>query len=133
MKINVVLCNCSGLNKRFEKTDMNTLPFQIECDMDVHYTVVHPQLCGKGGNGMLEDLLRGAGPDTYVIVGGCSPDVQRQLLRGALEQAGFPEERLISVDIRGVDNDAAYTAIMQRVSELKERQGELVAPDCFGG
>jgi hypothetical protein len=133
MKINIILCNCSGLNKRFEKMDMNTLPFQIECDLDVQYTIVHPQLCGKGGNTMLEQLLKGVPEDTYVIVGGCAPDIQRQLLGGALERANFPAERLISVDIRGKDNDQSYATILGKISELLEMRGEPQTVDSFGG
>jgi hypothetical protein len=47
MKIKVLLCNCKGLCASFKNTDMNTLPFAVESDLDVQYALLHPQLSGK--------------------------------------------------------------------------------------
>ena len=55
MKIKVLLCNCKGLCPSFKNADMNTLPFQVESELDVQYTVVHPQFCGQGGNAVLSE------------------------------------------------------------------------------
>jgi len=48
MDIKVLLCNCKGLCDPFKAADMNTLPFAVESDLDVQYSVLHPQLCGQG-------------------------------------------------------------------------------------
>ena len=58
MEIKVLLCNCKGLCDSFKAADMNTLPFAIESDLDVKYSVLHPQLCGQGGNAVLADVFR---------------------------------------------------------------------------
>ncbi|MDH5626098.1 MAG: hypothetical protein OEY21_08325 [Nitrospira sp.] len=50
MEIKVLLCNCKGLCDSFKDSDMNKLPFEVESDWDVKYTVLSPQLCGQGGN-----------------------------------------------------------------------------------
>lgn len=63
MEIKVVLCNCKGLCESFKEADMNTLPFAVESDLDVKYTVLHPQLCGQGGNAVLADALASSGKD----------------------------------------------------------------------
>ena len=49
MEIKVLMCNCKGLCDSFKDSDMNTLPFEVESDLDVKYTVLRPQLCGQGG------------------------------------------------------------------------------------
>ena len=49
MEIKVTLCNCKGLCPSFKGTDMNTLPFEVERELDVSYTILHPQLCGQAG------------------------------------------------------------------------------------
>jgi len=46
MKIKLLLCNCKGLCPSFQNTDMNTLPFEVESELDIQYAVLHPQLCG---------------------------------------------------------------------------------------
>jgi len=61
MKIKILLCNCKGLCPSFKNTDMNTLPFQVESELDVDYAIVHPQLCGQGGNEVLADIMRQSG------------------------------------------------------------------------
>ena len=58
MEIKVLLCNCKGLCDSFKAADMNTLPFAVESDLDVKYSVLHPQLCGQGGNAILEDVFK---------------------------------------------------------------------------
>ena len=58
MKIKTVICNCKGLSPSLRNSDMNTLPFEIELDLDVDYAIVHPQLCGAGGSKVMEDVLR---------------------------------------------------------------------------
>jgi len=50
MEIKVLLCNCKGLCDSFKDSDMNKLPFEVESDWDVKYTVLSPQLCGQEGN-----------------------------------------------------------------------------------
>lgn len=58
MKIKVLLCNCKGLCDSFKDSDMNRLPFEVESDLDVKYTVLSPQLCGQGGNAIARSVSR---------------------------------------------------------------------------
>ena len=69
MDIKVLLCTCKGLCDSFKESDMNTLPFEVESDLDVKYTVLSPQLCGQGGNAILEEAMKTAKPDSYLLVG----------------------------------------------------------------
>lgn len=121
MEVKVLLCNCKGLCASFKDADMNTLPFAIESDLDVKYTVLHPQLCGQGGNAVLEDVFRSATPDTYVLVGACAPDTQAKLFKRIMRTTGFDEHHMISVDIRGVDNDGIEKRIKEAVEGLLKR------------
>lgn len=118
MEIKVLLCNCKGLCGSFKDANMNTLPFAIESDLDVKYTVVHPQLCGQGGNAILEDVFRSAGPDTYVLVGACAPETQAKLFKRIMRTTGFDERRLVSVDIRGTDNEGIEARLKEAVERL---------------
>jgi heterodisulfide reductase subunit A-like polyferredoxin len=118
MKIKVLLCNCKGLCPSFRNSDMNTLPFQIESDLDVQYSIVHPQLCGQGGNQALSDALKAADDDTYVLCGACAPEAQEKLFKKILRATGFPPERFAAVDIRGTDNEGILNRLRVKVDEV---------------
>ncbi len=113
MEIKVLLCNCKGLCDSFKAADMNTLPFAIESELDVKYSVLHPQLCGQGGNAVLADVFKSTDPDTYVLVGACAPETQLRLFKRVMRKSGFDEHRFFPVDIRGTDN----AGIEQRLKE----------------
>jgi hypothetical protein len=126
MKIKVLLCNCKGLCNSFKDADMNTLPFQIESELEVQYSVLHPQLCGQGGNEVLMEILResAADPDTYIVSGACAPEAQVKLFKKVLRNTGFDEKRFIAVDIRGTNNEGILDRIREKVEELvKARAG----------
>jgi len=126
MKVKILLCNCKGLCKSFKDSDMNTLPFQIESELDVEYVALHPQTCGQGGNAILTEILReSAGdPDTYVISAACAPEAQVQLFKKVLRNTEFDETRFITIDIRGTDNDGILARIKEKVEQLvKAREG----------
>jgi heterodisulfide reductase subunit A-like polyferredoxin len=127
VKIKMLLCNCKGLCPSFKQTDMNTLPFQIESELDVEYTVLHPQLCGQGGNAILEDVLRAADDDTYVVVGACAPEAQEKLFKKVLRTTGFDERRLVSVDIRGTDNDGILDRLRGALEGVLRSPQEVAA------
>jgi heterodisulfide reductase subunit A-like polyferredoxin len=118
MKIKVLLCNCKGLCPSFKNSDMNTLPFQVESELDVQYTIVHPQFCGQGGNEALADVLRSADQDTYIVSGACAPEAQEKLFKKLLRVTGFPAERFITLDIRGTDNEGILARLKQTVEEV---------------
>lgn len=126
MNIKILLCNCKGLCDSFKGTDMNTLPFQIESDLDVNYTMLHPQLCGQGGNGILADVLResAADPETYVVVGACAPEAQVKLFKKILRNTGFDEKRFIPLDIRGTNNDGILIRLKEKVEALLKQPKE---------
>jgi len=127
MKIKVVLCNCKGLCPSFRTSDFNTLPFQIESELEVRFAVVHPQLCGQGGNEALADILSqsAAEPDTFVLSAACDPDAQSKLFRKLLRKTGFPPERFVAVDIRNTDNEGIVTRIRETVEGLLAAQPQL--------
>jgi hypothetical protein len=94
---------------------MNTLPFDIESALDVDYAIVHPELCGMGGNRVMEDILRSAedDPDTFVIVGACDQEAQLRLFRKLFCKTGFVQGHYLAVDARGATN----SEILQRLSD----------------
>jgi len=120
MEIKILLCNCKGLCDSFKEADMNTLPFNVESDLDVQYTIAHPQLCGLGGNKALEDVLRQSAmdPETYVVVGACAPNAQAKLFRKVLRDTGFDERRFVPLDIRGTTNDGIVERLRTAVEPL---------------
>lgn len=139
MEIKVLLCNCKGLCDSFKEADMNTLPFAIESDLDVKYSVLHPQLCGQGGNAVLGDVFKSADPETYVLSGACAPETQAKLFKRIMRTAGFDESRFIPVDIRGTDNDGieqrlkeAVEGIVRRAEEAAQAALFLVMPGVLG-
>lgn len=121
MKIKILLCNCKGLCPSFKGSDFNTLPFEVESDLDVRYTILHPQLCGQGGNEVLADVLRQSAtePDTYVVSGACAPEAQEKLFQKLLRKTGFDPKQFVPLDIRGTDNEGI-------LARLKEKDEALV-------
>ncbi len=129
MNVKILLCNCKGLCASFKNADMNTLPFQVESDLDIKYAVLHPQLCGQGGNEFLTEVLRdsAANPETYVAVGACTPEAQMKLFKKVLRNTGFDEKRFIPLDIRGTNNDGILGRLKEEVEALlKQREDEPV-------
>ncbi len=120
MKIKTLLCNCKGLCPSFKNTDMNTLPFELESDLDISYAIVHPELCGQDGNEILEDVLRAAeqDEDTYVVVGGCAPEAQKKLFKKILRNTGFPEDHFVPVDIRGTNNHGILERLREKIQAV---------------
>lgn len=127
MNIKVLLCNCKGLCASFKDTNMNTLPFQVESDLDIQYAVVHPQLCGQGGNQVLTEVLReSADPQTCVVSGACAAEAQLKLFKKVLRNAAFDEKRFVPVDIRGTDNDGILSRLKRTVEALAKRDDKDV-------
>jgi heterodisulfide reductase subunit A-like polyferredoxin len=129
MELKVLLCNCKGLCPSFRDADMNTLPFQVESDLDIRYAVLHPQLCGQGGNAILEDVLRSAGPNTIVVVGACAPEAQVKLFKKLLRASGFDEKRFVSVDIRGTNNETILDRLRSAIERIvRDREKSELTP-----
>ncbi len=120
MNIKVLLCNCKGLCPSFKNSDMNTLPFQVESELDVQYTVVHPQLCGQGGNEVVADIMRqsASDPDVYIVGGACAPEAQFKLFRKVMRNAGFDEKRFVALDIRGTSNEGILMRLKEAVESI---------------
>ena len=119
MRVKTLICNCKGLSPSFRNSDMNTLPFEIESDLDVDYAVVHPQLCGEGGNMVMEDVLRSAedDPDTLVIVGACEPEAQRKLFQKVFRKTGFDQDHFVAMDIRDATNEGILDRLRKKIEE----------------
>lgn len=83
MKVKTVICNCKGINLAFKNADMNTLPFELESELDMSYAVVHPEICGPGGSNLLHEILGEAAGDSdvYVVCCGCASELQSRLDR----------------------------------------------------
>jgi len=129
MKPKVLLCNCKGLCGSFKDTDMNTLPFSIESDLDVEYAVLHPQLCGQGGNKVLAEILREAAADHggSVVSAACAPEAQAKLFKKVLRETGFPEDRFVPLDIRGTDNEGILARLRRTVESLSKEETKSAA------
>jgi heterodisulfide reductase subunit A-like polyferredoxin len=128
MKIKVLLCNCKGLCQSFKDSDFNTLPFEVESELDVQYTMLHPQLCGQGGNEVLADILRQSAPDpeTYIVCGACAPEAQDKLFQKLLRKTGFDPKRFVPLDIRSTNNEGILARLKEKVEALV-REHENVA------
>ena len=98
---------------------MNTLPFEIENGLDVDYSLVHPQLCGAGGNRVMEDVLRSAedDPDTFVIVAACEVEAQQRLFEKVFRKTGFNQNHFVPVDIRDAGNEGILDRLREKIAE----------------
>ena len=120
MKIKTLVCNCKGVEETFKTSDMNTLPFELESELDMTYAAVHPYLCGPGGQEMMADVLESAedDPDTYVLLCACAVDAQKKLFKKTVHKAGFDENHLAYMDIRGETNDGILERVRVKVESL---------------
>ncbi len=132
MKIKVLLCNCKGLCPSFKNTDMNTLPFLVESELDVDYAIVHPQLCGQGGNEIVADVMReGAGDvNTHIVGGACAPEAQLRLFRKVIRKTGFDEARFAPVDIRGTNNEGILSRLQETLDSIARREEDKAHPQA---
>jgi heterodisulfide reductase subunit A-like polyferredoxin len=121
MKVKTLICNCKGLDP-FRYADMNSLAFEIESEFNVEYAAVHPQLCGEGGNQILQDVLRSAenDPDTYVMVCACQEETQMKLFKKAMRNAEFDPKQFVPMDARNTTNDGILDRIRERLKELAD-------------
>lgn len=128
MNIKILLCNCKGLCQSFKDSDFNTLPFALESELDVKYAVLHPQLCGQGGNEVLADIFRESAkdPNTYIVSGACAPEAQEKLFQKLMRKTGFDLKHFVPVDIRSTNNDGILTLIKEKVEALvREHEAAL--------
>jgi heterodisulfide reductase subunit A-like polyferredoxin len=128
MNIKILLCNCKGLCQSFKDSDFNTLPFVLESELDVKYAVLHPQLCGQGGNEVLADIFRESAkdPDTYIVSGACAPEAQDKLFQKLMRKTGFDPKRFLAVDIRSTNNDGILARLKEKVEALiREHEGAV--------
>ena len=79
MKIKVLLCGCERLNLVSEALDLHCLRDELDGDVDVTYALEHPDLCGSGGLGLLQDLLQASDAETHFLLAGCGPEQQQQI------------------------------------------------------
>lgn len=114
MEVKVVLCNCKGLCPSFKETDMDTLLFEIESELDIKYSILNAQLCGQAGNAILRDVLASSDEDTIVVVGACAPEAQTKLFKKLLRETGFNEAHFVPVDIRNTNN----RGVIERLREV---------------
>ena len=123
MKVKTLICNCKGLDP-FRYADMNSLAFEIESEFNVEYAAVHPQLCGEGGNQILQDVLRSAenDPDTYVMVCACQEETQMKLFKKAMRNAEFDPKQFVPMDARNTTNDGILDRIRERLKEIADPQ-----------
>lgn len=128
MNIKILLCNCKGLCQSFKDSDFNTLPFQIESELDVKYAVLHPQLCGQGGNEALADIFRESAkdPETYIVSGACAPEAQAKLFQKLMRKTGFDPKHFVPVDIRSTNNDGILAVIKEKVEALVREHEAVV-------
>jgi heterodisulfide reductase subunit A-like polyferredoxin len=108
---------------------MNTFPFMAESELDVQYAIVHPQLCGQGGNAVMTDILREAAqdPETIVVGGACAPEAQFKLFKKIMRNTGFDEKRFIPLDIRGTTNEGILARLKEAVDALLRPQEQKAA------
>ncbi len=129
MDIKILLCNCKGLCQSFKDSDFNTLPFTLESELDVKYAVLHPQLCGQGGNEALADIFRESAkdPETYIVSGACAPEAQAKLFQKLMRKTGFDPKHFVPADIRSTNNDGILAVIKEKVEALVREHEAAVA------
>jgi heterodisulfide reductase subunit A-like polyferredoxin len=100
----------------------------VESELDVQYAMLHPQLCGQGGNEVLADILQqsAAEAETYIVSGACAPEAQAKLFQKLLRKTGFDPKRFVPLDIRSTNNEGILARLKEKVEALA-REHETAA------
>lgn len=135
MKVKVLVCGCHSRKLVPENIDLGVLTAELDDDLDVEYAMMHPLLCGSGGNSAMRDLLRGSTHDTFWVLAGCDPSTQAVYFGDVMSESGFPRSHVIPVDIRGMNTEQAAGAVLRAVSEVTAREEAMSIPhgDGFSG
>jgi heterodisulfide reductase subunit A-like polyferredoxin len=56
-----------------------------------------------------------------VLVGACAPETQAKLFKRIMRSAGFDDRRLVSVDIRGTNNEGIEQRLKEAVEGILKR------------
>ncbi|BAT72395.1 heterodisulfide reductase subunit A [Thermosulfidibacter takaii ABI70S6] len=112
----LILCVCEGTCPSFQTMNIFEVMNRVRRERLVDWVDLHPQLCSTDGEVFLKVLLKGSDIDKLYIAG-CTGHMQWKLFRDAFEEAGFPREKHVGIEIRNLDTDEAFETIKKAIEE----------------
>jgi heterodisulfide reductase subunit A-like polyferredoxin len=112
-----VQCMCRGDCPGFAQLNVWSLLNYVRNELDVEYTVVHPQLCVDDGDRFWRDLAK---PGVTYVVGGCDPRMQRKMYKDALADVGADfDAQVVALDLRNMPTEEAMKKVAEALEELQ--------------
>lgn len=111
-----IMCVCTGKCPGFQAMDIWDFINQVRIELPVEYAFIHPQLCEEDGDRFLADFLKS---NRKLIIGACSPNMQKKMFKDAFKEAGLDIEKdLVKLDIRDMTNEKAFDVVKNVLIEL---------------
>lgn len=113
-----IMCNCTGECPGFAKLDFWPFMNHVRNVMDVHYAIIHPQLCVEDGDSFWRDILQ---PSVTYIVGGCDARMQRKMFKDVFQEKGCDfDGQVVPLDLRNMSTEEAIKRVEQALQSLEE-------------
>ena len=117
-----VQCMCRGDCPGFNQLNVWNLVNYVRNELDVEYTIVHPQLCVDDGDRFWKDFAK---TDTTYVVGGCDPKMQRKMYKDAMAAVGADfDKQVIPLDLRNMPTEEAMKKVSEALENNKKDQEE---------
>jgi heterodisulfide reductase subunit A-like polyferredoxin len=117
-----VQCMCRGDCPGFNQLNVWNLVNYVRNELDVEYTIVHPQLCVDDGDRFWKDFAKA---DTTYIVGGCDPKMQRKMYKDAMAEVGSDfDKQVIPLDLRNMPTEEAMKKVTEALDNNKKKPKE---------
>ena len=70
----------------------------------------------------MEEAMKAAKPDSYLLVGVCASNAQEKLFKKLIRATGFTEKHFIPMDIRGTENNGILDRLREAVAGILKQE-----------
>jgi heterodisulfide reductase subunit A-like polyferredoxin len=119
MKEGFLFCVCQGTCPSFAKENAYEITNMVRKNYNVEFAAIHPQLCADDGDRFLKNLLKGTEIDV-LYVAGCDPVMQKKMFKDSFAAVGFPETKLVGVDVRNKTTEEVEKLISDLIETTRK-------------
>jgi heterodisulfide reductase subunit A-like polyferredoxin len=115
-----LMCICTGQCPGFASLNLWELINYVRNELDVEYTIVHPQLCVDDGDRFIHDYIK---PGVTYIIGACDPKMQRKMFKDAFAEAGGSyDQQVVPLDLRNMPTADTMKKVKETVEKVNAQQ-----------
>ena len=114
-----MFCVCQGTCPACAKENAYEITNMVRKDFGVEFAAIHPQLCADDGDRFLKNLLKSTEIDV-LYVAGCDPVMQKKMFKDSFAAVGFPETKLVGVDVRNKTTEEVEKLISDLIETTRK-------------